>query len=342
MKTSPRRTMLNFSKLLIFLYPPLFIITFLMLLTEVFTYQGFISKHLFYNALLVPILSISLFSVYRYFAASRNSFISLLIPPLYVITSIVTLLYLFLQFQEQQHFSNYIFSTYHIHLSSLQTFTIFLILCTLQVLCIDPWAWSKTIQSVIAAVVRSPGRFLYVILIGFLLVTLVRQLMTIGSEFLNNTLDMMTTYDYSEKEKFVYKLGGNQELGWIMTFATFINTHTPENAKIFIPPQTSTWPLEGNEAYFRWFIYPREIIQATDENQQIPPEAEYVIVAYGTRGTQDANTWPRISINKQLIDTIREIDRKSLKESILIDTDYIPQINTEKWGLITLRKQNND
>lgn len=133
--------------------------------------------------------------------------------------------------------------------------------------------------------------------------------------------------------------GGNRAEGWIYTYADFIVRNTPENAKIFIPPQAKSWQSEGNVGYMRWFLFPRKLLSSADIHSTIPEEAEYVFIAHGNWvwGSDDYG-WPKNSIDKSSIETIRLIDRKTLDETELSETAYELDNTKEVWGLIKLKK----
>lgn len=72
-----------------------------------------------------------------------------------------------------------------------------------------------------------------------------------------------------------------------------IKNNTPNNATIFIPPQTDVWQEEGNEYLVRYFLYPRKIMhfeKVTEASSYINP---YFVYSWGYwGGSRENGAWP--------------------------------------------------
>lgn len=135
-------------------------------------------------------------------------------------------------------------------------------------------------------------------------------------------------------DRFTYKLGGTSYYGWIWPYAQFLKKHTTEQAVIVIPTQNNIWKMEGNEAYFRWFMYPRTLVHM--ENETIPENATHMLIALG-ECDNGACGWPKISIPAERIESIILIDRDTQEETVIENTAYALDTSAFQWGIIELK-----
>lgn len=142
----------------------------------------------------------------------------------------------------------------------------------------------------------------------------------------------------SAGEKLKYKMGGDQNQGWVVTYADFIKRHTNENDVIFIPPQTQSWQMEGNKDFFRWFLYPR-LLEHSDMVEETPNvSVDAILIAYGAWPFSSTDFgWPKFSVSQKDIKEIWLIDRTTLEETKIVDTDYNFEPDKEIWGIILLK-----
>jgi hypothetical protein len=152
----------------------------------------------------------------------------------------------------------------------------------------------------------------------------------------SDTVQTIQALPLSFEDRFVLRMGGLAYEGWIQPYAKFIIENTEPTATILIPPQENTWAMVGNEAYLRWFVFPRKLVHL-DENGQVPPDVEYILIAQGDCRFGDCG-WPKFPISKVNIQAIHLIDRKTLDKTVLYNQDYVVQKEKEEWGVIQLKK----
>ncbi len=149
-----------------------------------------------------------------------------------------------------------------------------------------------------------------------------------------------TTYaiDTQRNERFEEHFGGRQSIGFIYSFAEFINKYVHENEILFIPPQSGSFVIEGNAQYIRYFIYPRKTTSAEIiEGTEIPEDADWILITYGLDWHQE-HVWPRFTIPSEDIERIYLLDRPTGEVTELENTEYTPSYETEQYGLIKLKE----
>lgn len=177
----------------------------------------------------------------------------------------------------------------------------------------------------------------YAWLFYFLMTYLIfQQLISAFSVMSKKTVKMFDTLRVPFEDRWEPVMGGRFSFGWIDTYANFINANVPEIATILIPNQTAPWEMEGNEYYFRWFIYPRRMVQMLDLTE-IPTEAEYALISYGVFGYHK-DVFPNFKIAKEKISKIILIDQETLVETIKDSEDFDPGNYQNKWGVIKFKK----
>lgn len=123
----------------------------------------------------------------------------------------------------------------------------------------------------------------------------------------------------SNEKKLCLKVGES-----FCNYVSFIKEHTPENAVILIPPQGYPWPMTGNVAYFRYFLYPRILISGKEKEpgvDLIKTKVDYVLIDWGEDKSTEydfTHSWPKFSV--------------PAKQTIYMDTD-------KKWGIIQVNQQ---
>lgn len=137
-------------------------------------------------------------------------------------------------------------------------------------------------------------------------------------------LDRFVSYEY-----------GLEHNGWMWEFSKFVTVRVPEQATIFIPPQNSTWAQEGNKFYFRWFVYPRNLLQSDDPHAPIPSSANFVLLSNGG-WSNAASGWPKKSILSSCIKRVELIDRKSLQTKTVDPQSLDTTLLESDWGVIEL------
>lgn len=135
--------------------------------------------------------------------------------------------------------------------------------------------------------------------------------------------------------------------GFVYDYAEFVKKKTPEDAVILVPPQGFPWPMTGNVAYFRYFLYPRRLINGDEKETKVDLKKEgvkYVLLAWGeTDATEYDYThgWPKFFLPAKRI-----IYKKNLYQAInyeveIVEKDYDPNdsVNVKNWGIIELDQE---
>lgn len=173
-----------------------------------------------------------------------------------------------------------------------------------------------------------------------LLVTLLSgNLIITFNSLVANTVHGVIVRDQSYENRFVYKEGGVSYYGWIKVYADFIKSQVDETSILVLPPQTVNYKMEGNIYYFRWFLYPRELIHIEDLNKNEQARI-FIVISEGECPNNDC-VWPNFEISKSEISKIILIDRKTQKVTIDELSAYSPEDFYGKWGLIELIQESN-
>lgn len=307
------------------------------MLIEAFSYPGFLLKKIFIPVELLSGLCIILFIIYQFFSKRKmkaNSFYDHFMRLNQTLTLPLIILFYILNSLESFNFPNYVFSTYHLHLSVLEKILILnVILSVFSFKLIISKLFLKEINIKISY--DSAVEMLFVISVSWIFLLHSWSFVKYVS---NISVSYSATLNYSNEEKLVYQLGGNELSGWVYTYGEFINRNTPEDAAIIIPPQMESWQMEGNPWYFRWFVYPRKLLSTQEIVQPFPDEGRYILIAHGAwvwGATQ--YVWPRVSIPADEIESITYIDRATQQETTVTNQPYTPS-EKETWGIIKLKR----
>lgn len=127
----------------------------------------------------------------------------------------------------------------------------------------------------------------------------------------------------------------------VLDYYEFIKGNTPEDAKILIPPQGFPWPMTGNAAYSRYFLYPRHLINGKEKEAGLDLKKEniqYVLVIWGeSEGLEYDFThgWPKFSVPAQKIIYKKPTDLVFNYEKVITQKDFDPkEAQKEWWGII--------
>lgn len=139
-----------------------------------------------------------------------------------------------------------------------------------------------------------------------------------------------------------YELKMRHKLGWkIIDYYEFIKRNTPENAKILIPPQGFPWPMSGNAAYSRYFLYPRHLISGKEKEPGTDLKKEnikYVLIIWGESGELQydfTHAWPKFSLPAKRIIYKKPTSEVFNYDKVVFERDFGPaEIQEEWWGLI--------
>jgi len=139
-----------------------------------------------------------------------------------------------------------------------------------------------------------------------------------------------------------YNLKMRHKLGaYVVDYYEFVERNTPKDAKILIPPQGFPWPMTGNAAYSRYFLYPRHLISGKEREMGVDLKKEnikYVLVIWGESGELQydfTHGWPKFSVPAKRIIYKKPTDEIFNFEKIILEKDFDPKdIKKDLWGLI--------
>ena len=171
-----------------------------------------------------------------------------------------------------------------------------------------------------------------------IVITLSSQLITISERVYRLSIQSWNNRNVNFLDRFVPYEFGIEHHGWIWEYGKFVLKNTPESAIIFIPPQSDIWPQEGNKYYFRWFVYPRSLIQSNDPQALIPNNTQFVLISRGGWHGGSAG-WPKKLLNIDCIDSVHLINRLTLNERVLEPSLLESELESGEWGIIKLNNQ---
>ncbi len=340
-----------FLSILDYIFP--FILTFLFFIicVELFTYFGSMRKVLFLDSNISFILITITSTLFLSFALHRknykftelNKYFSSL---LFLFFPLLIFLYISLNILESRNFPNYVFSTYHLHLTVLQklvTAYIFVILC---------FSLVKARKSILTLIKESTlnaaiDKKRIDILISILVLT---QIIFLLSFLIYNTVKVIpllasnTTYIASHLfDSYDSKMSHNW--GFFYEYMLYIKSIVPETGSIAIPPAQSHWLSTGNIVLVRYFLYPRKVYNLVESSNvetvyKMPKDNyDYVLLTQGLwADTSIPYGWP-----KQKIETKRiYVLNRDTKEKNMYETEsYKPEDyeDTQLWGVIELAEE---
>ena len=124
-------------------------------------------------------------------------------------------------------------------------------------------------------------------------------------------------------------------------YALFVDKYTSENASILVPPQSFPWPGSGNVAYFRYFVYPRNIYNGRESeppSKEVLDKTDYVLLNWGetdeTEGTF-THDWPKFDVNAEKIIFMNE--NGSFGGEVKGDYHYKDYKGKRVWGIIVVK-----
>lgn len=171
---------------------------------------------------------------------------------------------------------------------------------------------------------------------ALVIITLSTQLLNTTEKIYEMSIRTWNNKNLSFLDRFVPYEFGIEHHGWIWEYGKFVSKHVPALSTIFIPPQNDIWAQEGNKYYFRWFVYPRTLVQSEDAFAKIPNEAEYIIISRGGWNAGQAG-WPKKAIHPECIATAYLIDRYTLNERRIYPEEVSTGIKSTEWGIIELK-----
>ena len=319
------------------LFPYLISVSFFLAIIECFTYEGFVSKFLILS--INQFIAICIFSSSLIYLKYQNKIKKKLFPTtdfvleMNKIIFIPTFIFYYILISlEARHYSNYVFSTFHIIPNNTKK----LILMSTSLL----------ILHVALRVYKKPIKFFHQSIdVLFLMKTVFLSLLFVFtfSGCLDTTEKIIGNVSATTKllnipfEQRRESLGGGGAISWGFKFSDFIKNNSEKDSIIHIPPPIDSWKLTGNRHYMLGLLYPRVLIQDKENlSADIPQNANYVFISYGEWNGVDKG-WPKIHIPKNKIEKIILIDRYTSEIQVITDADYSVDSYQETWGIIKLK-----
>lgn len=299
----------NFSKVSKVLLPCIIVLinlTFIALLVEAYKYKGFLFKHFFINTdmlvglvFVVGILVITISKEKNDKYISKIKKFSIKYIELFLLPLIA--LYLVLNIQNDLNYPNYVFSRYHIQPKLLLrpvTLGIFLVaIFYIRDKLKSPSYYLNTKENNKSYLRLS----LFAGLIALVIVFAANNILIDVSYAYTNLITIIRNSKMSEQEKYGYIM--RKKYGYFFDYIMFVKSITPEESTILLPPQKNPWQLEGNQRLVRYFLYPRTLYSAHED--ELPDTFDYVLLAWGSEGfppdEESDYGWPKTSFGSEKV-----------------------------------------
>ena len=271
--------------------PLLILFSYICLALDTFIYPGAVAKYLLIDSRFYFGLSLVLVLFFVPSKKDRDSnkfnFYDFTMSANAVSLTPLWIIYLIFVGVEAGHFTNYVLSTYHIHLDGLVSLPIFGLSLFLTEKIKNAWTKTTSVKK---------GNLIYLVLVLLIAYSLVRNLASSFNTAVEGNLYVFLHLRSSYDEKMYYQWGD------FYRYMVFIKNNTPENAKIVIPPEQEPWVARtGDMQLVRAFLFPRELIQynkiTIPDLQSLEP-GTYIMVSWGDRScsVQDCHGWPKQTI----------------------------------------------
>ena len=327
----------DLSKISNYIFQILVLLTYLFLFIETYTYSEFLWKHLLLNSKLFAAITI-LFGVAVHLNKKEKSLkylrrafflFNIILSPLLIVSYVAML------FLENIHYSNYVYSTFHLQLESF----VYLVIFNAVIISLLSFNNKNVFGSVFGIkgnIINSKpsDRLNFIVPLKLLIIiTLCAYLFGNMGETLNKAMNsdvyILTHLNSTYNEKMADKWGRG-----FYDYVMFVRDNTPEDANIIAPPQIRPWLTIGNVALVRYFLYPRNVIHLG--KGVINPRGGVYIIVYKGRWCADDNCkiWPQQIIRSQQL-IVRDPNSSGVKE-IRQDFIYDPSDASIPYGLLKL------
>lgn len=296
----------------------LWLVTLFISLIEVVTYSGFFQKRVFFlnpHLLLIVVLGFALF--FKFNKRTRDFYNTAVFKVNFLLMLILAGSYLIFNIMERKHFPNYVFSKFHLHPSGI----ILPLLLSLILFFVSSrlGLFERNILNIFIP---------FLLLANLSRIDFTRIIADLKFIFFNRNLE--TT------EKMKIKVGS-----FIYDYSQFIKNNTPENATILVPPQNNPWPQTGNVGYFRYFLYPRRLINGQEFDPGIDlreNKIDYVLIAWGESKIEGSHKhgWPKFDLEAEKIIYYYPDSRR--QKSFYEDYTYKDSAGSNVWGIIQIKK----
>lgn len=116
-----------------------------------------------------------------------------------------------------------------------------------------------------------------------------------------------------------------------------IQSNTPEDSSIYIPPQADVWQMEGNEYLVRFFLYPRKIIhfdKIIESTMSANPKFAIYSWGYWYSGDRKNGAWPFEKFPTKQAFFLDSKNNINSDKPIIFDREKM--VNKETCGIINL------
>lgn len=296
--------------------PALVAITYVLLILDTIKYPGFVAKHLFIDAKLFLVASVTAVFVLGLPDRTRKIINSLNV----VISSVIGISYIFFSVQESLHYTNYVFSKFHFNFWGL----IYILLFSILLIAVGHL---KNI--------REPkfnkNNFGKIIIYFLLFYTLVVNFGITFKNALENDIYVFLHLSNNYDQKMFHQWGN------YYNYMKFVKDNTPENATIIIPPQTNPWLSSGNILLDRYFLFPRNLVQTglvIDDPDKLFKGAYVMIYKGEWCNSRDCEIWPTQTIKASELIT-KDPNSSSVQKTIK-NYIYNPAIKEYPFGLLKI------
>lgn len=320
--------MLNKQRFILLLLPFVWLLAIITSLLESYFYQGFIYKHANIDSLVIYFLYIILGFICLYFFDESKNKIFLIFHQIYVLSIyLFGFAFYFFYITEKIHYSNYVFSTYHLQPSLLAT-----------PFALSIFALIFSSKKVILNSLKNPKILLgWFPMIAVMLWILIPNITDITLSSYKNLQFIVrnpkATYDQKMQEKV-----GKQFYDYVL----FIKNNTPEDSSILLPPFPAyPWPQTGNIPYMTYFLYPRKLYNGDEYSSKydlVKDNIDYVLIDWGeTIATSGEFThgWPKFDIKSDQITYFNKDGSINISNNNYL---YEKTKNEELWGIIKVKK----
>jgi hypothetical protein len=124
-------------------------------------------------------------------------------------------------------------------------------------------------------------------------------------------------------------------------YSLFVNKYTAPSASLLVPPQAFPWPGSGNVGYFRYFVYPRNIINGDEFEpplEDILARIDYVLLNWGETDIVEpphTHDWPKFDVKAEKIIFMNKDG--SFGGEVKGDYRYEDYKDKKVWGLIVVK-----
>jgi hypothetical protein len=246
---------------------------------------------------------------------------------------------------EGLNYSNYIFSTLHIHIGgvfkiSMYSGFLYIIIGLLKIFedfglrgYKFPRISLEDLESRMYKSVKKSGikRLLFFQLLAVVLVVYINANFPKSLNFFwESSVDMLRNSNrtYSEKMK--------KSWGIYYDYMIFVQKLTPNDSVILIPPMRDCWLREGNPFVSWYFLYPRKLVGSKEQNLNLAG-IDYIMITEGSwEDNKPCQMWPNDTLNGE----VWYMDVKNGEPMKQEQHYYDPNtaIADQRWGLIKLDK----